>query len=84
MTYEATRERLETYFDRPADALLWRRYLAMKAASALRETLWSMVSELYSRVDMDFAVSALGQRRWQAIFHFLVRETPLVAVLDAY
>jgi thiamine kinase-like enzyme len=27
----------------------------MKCASLLRETLWSMVSELYSRVDMDFA-----------------------------
>ena len=27
----------------------------MKCASLLRETLWSMVSELHSRVDMDFA-----------------------------
>jgi thiamine kinase-like enzyme len=46
---------LETYFDRPADALLWRRYLAMKAASALRETLWSMVSEITSDLEFDFA-----------------------------
>jgi thiamine kinase-like enzyme len=46
---------LETYFDRPADALLWRRYLAMKAASALRETLWSMVSEIVSDLEFDFA-----------------------------
>jgi len=30
-------------------------YHAMKCASLLRETMWSMVSELYSRVDMDFA-----------------------------
>ena len=36
---------LERYFDRAARcADLWRRYRAMKAAAALRETLWSMVS----------------------------------------
>ncbi|MEY3307099.1 MAG: hypothetical protein RLZZ413_1137 [Pseudomonadota bacterium] len=46
---------LETYFDRPAEAVLWRRYLAMKAASALRETLWSMVSEIVSDLEFDFA-----------------------------
>ena len=37
------------------DADLWRRYLAMKAAAALRETLWSMVSELHSALDFDYA-----------------------------
>ena len=37
------------------DAGLWRRYLAMKAAAALRETLWSMVSELHSALDFDYA-----------------------------
>lgn len=46
---------LEAYFDRPTDAALWRRYLAMKAASALREALWSMVSEQHSDLDFDFA-----------------------------
>lgn len=46
---------LEAYFDRPADAALWRRYRAMKAAAALRETVWSMVSELHSELDFDFA-----------------------------
>ncbi len=46
---------LEAYFDRAPDAGLWRRYRAMKCASALRETLWSMVSELYSELDFDFA-----------------------------
>lgn len=30
-------------------------YHAMKCASLLRETMWSMVSEMHSRVDMDFA-----------------------------
>lgn len=37
------------------DAGLWRRYLAMKAAAALRETLWSMVSEIHSEIDFDYA-----------------------------
>lgn len=52
-----TQERwmLESYFDHPADAALWRRYTAMKCAAALRETLWSMVSEIHSDLDFDFA-----------------------------
>jgi thiamine kinase-like enzyme len=46
---------LEQYFgDRPDHKQL-ASYHAMKCASLLRETLWSMVSELNSRVDMDFA-----------------------------
>lgn len=46
---------LETYFGRPPDPALWRRYRAMKVAAALRETLWSMVSEIHSELDFDFA-----------------------------
>lgn len=46
---------LATYFERVPDALLWRRYRAMKAAAALRETLWSMVSERHSELDFDFS-----------------------------
>jgi thiamine kinase-like enzyme len=46
---------LESYFDRPADAQLQHRYRAMKCAAALRETLWSMVSEIHSDLDFDFA-----------------------------
>ena len=46
---------LEAYFERPADAALWHRYHAMKCAAALRECLWSMVSELHSDIDFDFA-----------------------------
>ncbi|WP_395543122.1 phosphotransferase [Neotabrizicola sp. sgz301269] len=45
---------LQAYFGRRPDAALWRRYRAMKAAAALRETLWSMVSELHSELDFDF------------------------------
>jgi thiamine kinase-like enzyme len=46
---------LESYFGRAANRQTLVSYHAMKCASLLRETLWSMVSELYSRVDMDFA-----------------------------
>lgn len=45
---------LELYFARPA-ATLWRSYRAMKAAAALREAMWSMVSEIHSELDFDFA-----------------------------
>jgi thiamine kinase-like enzyme len=46
---------LSLYFDAPVDDGLRRRAAAMKAASLLRETMWSMVSEIYSTVDFDYA-----------------------------
>jgi len=46
---------LESYFGVSPNRATLSSYHAMKCASLLRETLWSMVSELYSRVDMDFA-----------------------------
>lgn len=45
---------LETYHGRPPDAALRRRYSAMKCASLLRETMWSMVSEIHSSLDFDY------------------------------
>jgi len=45
---------LATYFGRAPDEALWRRYGAMKCASLLRETMWSMVSEIHSTLDFDF------------------------------
>ena len=45
---------LAAYFGRPPDADLWRRYRAMKCASLLRETMWSMVSEIHSTLDFDY------------------------------
>ena len=48
-------ERMLTGYFGALDTSLWRRYLAMKAAAALRETLWSMVSELHSEIDFDYA-----------------------------
>lgn len=46
---------LATYFGRKPDDHLWRSYRAMKCASLLREAMWSMVSELYSTIDFDYA-----------------------------
>jgi len=46
---------LEAYFERRADDDLLRRYGAMKCASLLRETLWSMISEIHSTLDFDYA-----------------------------
>ena len=46
---------LEQYFDKAVGEQTYTSFYAMKAASALRETMWSMVSELHSRVEMDFA-----------------------------
>ncbi len=46
---------LESYFHRPADARLWRAYMAMRCAAMLREAMWSMVAEVHSTLDVDFA-----------------------------
>jgi thiamine kinase-like enzyme len=53
---------LEAYFGKPPDAALWRRYRAMKCAAALRECLWSMVSELHSEIAFDFATYTATNR----------------------
>ena len=46
---------LGAYYGAAADADLQRRFAAMKCASLLRETLWSVVSEIHSAIDYDFA-----------------------------
>jgi thiamine kinase-like enzyme len=51
---------LATYFGAPPDADLWRRYAAMKAAAALREAMWSMVQEIHSDLDFDYAAYTAG------------------------
>ena len=44
---------LEQYFDRNWE-IYWRPYQAMKCISLMRETLWSMVSEIYSEIEFDY------------------------------
>ncbi len=48
------RAMLELYFEAPPETH-WRAYQAMKCASLMRETLWSMTSELHSEIDFDYA-----------------------------
>ena len=48
------RELLEMYFENEVSDDLWKRYFAMKCASLLRESMWSMVSEIYSTLDFDY------------------------------
>jgi len=46
---------LNQYFGHSPDEGEWRAYNAMKCASLLRETMWSMVSEWHSDIDFDYA-----------------------------
>lgn len=52
---EESDEMLRLYYGREPDDALRIPLEAMKVASLLRETMWSMVSELHSGVDFDFA-----------------------------
>ncbi len=45
---------LEFYYQQPVTDRLRRRLAAMKCVSLLRETLWSIVSEMYSTLDFDY------------------------------
>ena len=45
---------LEMYFENDVSDDLWKQYFAMKCASLLRESMWSMVSEIYSTLDFDY------------------------------
>jgi len=45
---------LQAYFGEPPTSVLRRRYAAMKCASLLRETMWSMVQEIHSDLNFDF------------------------------
>ena len=42
------------YYEKPLNDYVFQRYNAMKTASLLRETMWSMVSELTSKIDFDY------------------------------
>jgi len=45
---------LETYYQQPVRDALRRRLAAMKCASLLRETLWSIASEIHSTLAFDY------------------------------
>ncbi len=45
---------LEAYSGRPPDAAMWDAFRVSQCASLLRETLWSAVSEVTSKLDFDY------------------------------
>ena len=45
---------LEKYFEKKLTSKLFIKYKAIKCASLLRETMWSMVSEITSKIDFDY------------------------------
>jgi thiamine kinase-like enzyme len=59
---------LERYFGRRDDDLR-RRFAAMKCASLLRETLWSMISEQISKIEFDYpAYTAMNLDRFSSSY----------------
>lgn len=63
---------LEAYFGGPLTPAQRRSYEAMKCASLLRETMWSMVSEIHSKLDFDYVAYtaenlARFDRAWRAL-----------------
>ena len=46
---------LENYYEKKINDELLLKYNALKCASLLRETMWSMVSEITSKIDFDYA-----------------------------
>ena len=67
---------LERYFDRPIDPAGKQQYLAMKCASLLRETMWSMVSEIHSGLDVDYeAYTRENLDRFERAYADLPHET---------
>jgi len=66
---EQAEQVLSLYFAKSVDDQLRRRAAAMTAASLLRETMWSMVSEIHSTVDFDYAAyTAENLRRFEAAY----------------
>jgi thiamine kinase-like enzyme len=60
---------LELYFARAPNDELKSRAAAMMAASLLREAMWSMVSEIHSKVNFDYATYTVDNlRRYEAAY----------------
>ena len=63
---------LERYFGSAPDGSRLASYAAMKCASLLRETMWSMTSELHSAIDFDYAAYTAEnlerfERAWEEV-----------------
>ena len=69
---EAERWLLERYFGTPSGEARIASYAAMKCASALREAMWSMASEIHSEIDFDYVAYTREnlerfERAWEAM-----------------
>ena len=53
-TYKQEIYLLENYNQKKVDDEYLAKYFAIKCASLLRETMWSMVSEITSKIDFDY------------------------------
>ena len=74
LSAELSVQLLEAYYEVPVRSELWRRFQAMVCASLLRETLWSMVSEISSRIDFDYrAYTAAYRARFEAAYADFLR-----------
>ena len=62
MPAEMAEQALALYYGRPVDDGLRLRAAAMTAASLLRETMWSMVSEIHSSLAFDYAAYTAENR----------------------
>jgi len=72
------RRLLEAYFGAAPGDGTWRAYAAMKCASLLRETLWSMVSEIHSTLDFDYAAyTAENLARFERTYAVVATELEL-------
>ncbi len=68
---------LEAYDGRPADGRRRLSYQAMKCASLLREAMWSMVSEIHSTIDFDYAAYTAGNlARFERVYAAFERAGP--------
>lgn len=63
---------LDLYFDDAPSDQRWQQYRAMKCASLLRESLWSMVSEVHSKIDFDYSeYSRMNLERFNQALRYL-------------
>ena len=54
-TKDQERFLLSQYYGSDPDSTLMKKYSAMKCASLMREVMWSMVSEIHSKIEFDYA-----------------------------
>jgi len=66
---------LKEYFGQAPSAARWQSCQAMKCASLLRETMWSMVSEIHSEIEFDYsAYTAENLARFDLAYNNYQRE----------